>query len=138
MQYKIPVQIENADKIVFGLSIKQLTIIIIWWWIWYSYFKGMQENVWTEIAAIPAVIIIVFSIVVAIFKNHEMNFINFVLSLIRLNVNTRQRYWINWVDSFQPIDIGYIKSKDIKVEENIDFKSKMDKIKEIDDKLKKI
>ncbi len=138
MQYKIPVQIENADKIIFNLSIKQLSIIMIWWGIAYAYFKWMEPNVWTEIAAIPAIIIIVLAIIVAVFKNHEMTFIPFILSLIRLHVNSKSRYWMNTVDSFQPIDVGYVKSNDIKIEEKIDFKSKMDKINEINEKLKKI
>jgi hypothetical protein len=30
MQYKIPIQIENEDTIVAGLSLRQLTIMMIW------------------------------------------------------------------------------------------------------------
>lgn len=138
MQYKIPVQIEKADNIILGLSLKQLAIIMTWWWIGYAYFKWMEPNVWTEVAAIPAIIIIVIAIVIAVFKNHEMTFIPFVLSLIRININSRSRFWMNTVDSFQPIDVGYVENSDIKVEEKIDFKSKMDKINEINDKLKKL
>ncbi len=30
MQYKIPIQIENEDTIVAGLSLRQLIIIMVW------------------------------------------------------------------------------------------------------------
>lgn len=30
MQYKIPIQIENEDTIVAGLSIRQLVIMMVW------------------------------------------------------------------------------------------------------------
>lgn len=138
MQYKIPVQIENADKIIFNLSLKQLTIIMIWWWIAYSYFKSMQPKMGTEIAAIPAWLIISIAIVVAVFKSYEMTFIPFILSILRMNINPKKRFWQKWVDSFQAIDVWYVTNNDMKKEEKIDFKSKMDKINEINEQLNKI
>ncbi len=41
MQYKIPVQIENEDPILLGLSLRQLTIIMISWAIAYQTFKSL-------------------------------------------------------------------------------------------------
>ena len=138
MQYKIPVQIENEDPIVLGLSLRQLTIIAIWWWIWYSLFTSLWPSVWPEMAAIPSIAIFLIAVLIAIFKYAEMTFVPFILSFIRLKVNYEQRKWLKWVDSFQPIDIGFIVNNDSKTDSNIDFSDKIDKIKNLDNKLDKI
>lgn len=138
MQYKIPVQIENEDPIVFWLSLRQIIIIIIWWWLWYSLFTSLEPNVWVEMAAIPWVIIFVIAIIIAVFKYAEMTFTNFVLSFIRFKVNYEERRWIKWIDNFQPIDVWYQVSNWSIKEEKIYFNDKIDKIKEMENKLNKI
>ena len=138
MQYKIPVQIENEDPIVLWLSLRQLVIIMVWWWIWYSLFTSMAPNVGVEIAAIPSIAIALISVIIAIFKYSEMTFIPFILSFIRFKTNISERKWIKWVDSFQPIDIWYLTNVQSKKEEKIDFTDKIDKIKELENKLNKI
>lgn len=138
MQYKIPVQIENEDPIVLWLSLRQLAIIMIWWWIWYSLFTSLAPNVWVEIAAIPWIMIAGTAVMIAVFKYSEMTFIPFILSFIRFQTNLSERKWDKWVDSFQPIDIWYITSSLEKKDEKIDFNSKIDKIKELEEKLNKI
>ena len=42
------------------------------------------------------------------------------------------------MDSFQPIDIGFLTEKDSKTKEKIDFRSKIDKISKLEDKINKI
>ena len=138
MQYKIPVQIENEDPIFLGLGLRQLIVIMVWWWIAYSIFTWMAPKVWAEVAAIPSIIIAILSIMVAVFKHSEMTFIPFILSFLRFQTNVKERKWIKWVDSFQPIDIWYITNDNGNKEEKIDFESKIDKIKNIEEKLNKI
>ena len=138
MQYKIPVQIENEDPIFLGLSLRQLTILMVWSWIGYSILKSLAPTLWVEIAAIPSVFIAGLSFAIAKFKIAEMSFIRFVLSFVRQKVNVETRKWIKWVDSFSPLDIGYLSSTQEKKEEKIDFKSKIDKINELEDKLNKL
>ena len=138
MQYKIPVQIENADPIFLGLSLKQLVVIMTWFWIAYTLFKSLVVKVWVEIAAIPSGTIAILTIMIAIFKHSEMTFIPFVLSFIRFHANIKERRWMKWVDSFQPIDIWFITNITEQKEEKIDFESKIDKIKNIEDKISKI
>ena len=138
MQYKIPVQIENEDPIVLWLSIRQLAIIIIGWWIWYLLFTSLWPSVWVEIALIPSISILVIAIMIATLKISEMTFVPFVLSFIRFKTNMENRKWIKWIDSYQAIDIWFVSSIQNKKEENIDFTDKIDKIKELDEKLNKI
>lgn len=93
MQYKIPVQIENEDKIFLNLSIRQLTIIMIGGGIGYSVFKSLEASAGAEVALFPTVIIVGFAILVAVFKHSEMTFLPFALNLVRLNLNGSQRVW---------------------------------------------
>jgi hypothetical protein len=138
MQYKIPVQIENEDPIFLGLSLRQLTILMIWSGIGYSIFQSLAPTLWAEIAAIPSLFVAGLSFAIAKFKIAEMSFVRFVLSFVRLKVNVETRKWIKWVDSFSPIDIGFLSSSQEKKEEKIDFKSKIDKINELEDQLNKL
>lgn len=138
MQYKIPVQIENEDPILLWLSIRQLAIILIWWWIWYSLFTSLAPKTWAEIAAIPSILIWGIALAIAIFKYYEMTFIPLVLAFIRFKTNLEERKWIMWVDSFQPIDVWYLTGSLEKKEEKIDIASKLDKRKELEEKLNKI
>jgi len=93
MQYKIPVQIENEDKIFLNLSIRQLTIMMIGGGIGYSIFKSLEPNVVAEVALFPAVLIVGIGIVIALFRHTEMTFLPFMLNLIRLNLNVGNRIW---------------------------------------------
>lgn len=73
MQYKIPIQIENDDNIIFGFSLKQLGVVIVGVVIGYGIFTKLEP---TEI---PATVVFVLSLLVtsifvfiAKFRTHEM------------------------------------------------------------------
>lgn len=93
MQYKIPVQIENEDKIFLNLSLRQLVIIMVGGGIGYSVFKSLEPNIGADIALFPASIVVIFGIVVALFRHTEMTFVPFILNLIRLSLNVGNRTW---------------------------------------------
>ncbi len=137
MQYKIPVQIENEDPIIFWLSLRQVIIMVVWIWLAYGVFSSLEKNVSTEIALLPAIVIAAFFLLVAIFKYSEMTFIPFVLAFIRYKVNISERKWTKGIDSFSPLEIWYI-TWDTKVNKKVDFWDKLSKIKTIDEKLDKI
>ncbi|MFA5917080.1 MAG: PrgI family protein [Candidatus Gracilibacteria bacterium] len=138
MQYKIPVQIENEDPIMLGLSLRQLMIIMVGFGIAYGIFKKMEPTLGGQIALIPTIFVVILTLVVALFKNSEMTFVPFVLSFIRYKLNLNQRTWKSGVDSYEPMDIGFVPEMENEKKENIDFKTKMDKIKEIHEKIEKI
>lgn len=54
MQYKIPIQIENEDTIVAGLSLRQLVIMMVWGGMAYGIFKSLEPNLGSEISLIFA------------------------------------------------------------------------------------
>lgn len=112
MQYKIPVQIENEDKIFLNLSIRQLIILMVGLSIAYSIFKSLEKNVWWAIALFPSWVIAFITAVIALFKNSEMTFFPFLLNLIRLQLNVWTRVWSKWVDSYNNIELWYVPSID--------------------------
>ena len=138
MQYKIPVQIENEDPIVFGLSLKQLIIIMVGGAIWYGVFTSLEKNVWGEIALIPTVIIVGITLFIALFKQYEMTFLPFILALLRFNINLKERSWRAGIDSFSPLDIWIIVNTQKKEDNNVEVEDKNEKMKSLQDNLNKI
>ncbi len=56
MQYKIPIQIENEDTIVLGLSLRQLGIMMAFGGIAYALFQFLESRI-GGIALVPAIIV---------------------------------------------------------------------------------
>lgn len=110
MQYKIPVQIENEDTIFMGLSLRQIIILMIGGGFAYMIFKSLEGGIGPQIAAIPAVLIVLIALFIALFRNAEMTFLPFILNLIRLNLNTNVRIWSKGTDSFSNLEVGYVTS----------------------------
>jgi hypothetical protein len=109
MQYKIPVQVENEDKIFLNLSLRQLIIIMLGFSVSYTMFKQLEPNVGWSIALFPCWTIAFITVVIAVFKNSEMTFVPFMLNLFRLQVSSGwQRVWSKWVDSFSKVEIWYV------------------------------
>jgi len=138
MQYKIPVQIENEDPIFLGLSLKQLIILMGWWAIAYMIFKWLAPNIWNQVAAIPAIIVAIFTLVVVLFKHSEMTFIPFILNFIRHKTNSDPKIWSKWIDSFEPIEVWYVIQEQKVKKSSIDTSAKEKKIEAMKDKLNKI
>ncbi|MGE4443659.1 MAG: PrgI family protein [Candidatus Altimarinota bacterium] len=138
MQYKIPVQIENEDPILLGLSLKQLGIIMGGFGIAYGLFKSLEPSTGAEIAAIPAIFIVAVTLFVALFKQYEMTFLPFILAILRFNINFKERSWKSGIDSFSALDIGIIVQSDTKKEDIVDMKTKAEKIQSLEDNLLKI
>ena len=138
MQYKIPVQIEVADRIIFWLSLKQLAILLVGSGTTYQIFTSLTQKFGVEFAIVPSVVIGGVTLLIVFFKRGWMTFFAYLLSLIRFNINLKERQFVKWIDSFQPIEIGYLRSVTRKQEKDIDFESKIDKIKKLDNELDKI
>jgi len=104
----------------------------------YYVFKSLAVKASSEIAFIPSLFILIVTFAIALFKNSEMTFVPFMLALLRFNINPKERIWANTIDSFQPLDIGFLTNVENKKDENVDVEEKIDKIKQLDEKLEKI
>lgn len=137
MQYKIPVQVENEDKIFLNLSIRQLLIIMVGGGFGYSIFKSLEPNVGADIALFPAIIVVGIWVVVALFRHTEMTFIPFLLNLLRLNLNVGNRSWSKWVDSYDSLEVGYVRAFE-EVKSTGEKKNSHEAFETVEDKLGKL
>lgn len=137
MQYKIPIQIENEDPIVFWLSLRQLIILFAGMWVAYATYSSLEPVIWVNAAAFPSIIFVLISLWIALFKYSEMTFMLFLFTILRSWVNWWERSWQKWVDSFSALDIWFIVDNKNR-KEKIDFWDKMDKIKNIEELIEKI
>lgn len=127
MQYKIPIQIENEDIIVAGLSLRQLIIMMVWWGLAYTVFKNMEPKIWGTGALMLAAPLAIIGITVALTRIYEMTFLPAVLNYIRLSLNAKSRIWSVGTDSFSELDIGYVSipSHPEELKQNLSIESKM-------------
>lgn len=114
MQYKIPIQIENEDTIVFGLSLRQLGIIIVWVVIAFGLFNKLESTFGRVPVLIFCVFIMLIFFIIAKFNSHEMTFLPFCLNFLRYKINGngyngQGRIWMKWIDSYSPLQIWYVK-----------------------------
>lgn len=93
LQYKIPIQIENEDVIVLGLSLRQLVIIMIWGGIAYGLFRFAEPRIGAQPALIVAIPFVVIGLIVALMKISEMTFLPVTLNYFRLLLNSKERRW---------------------------------------------
>lgn len=108
MQYKIPIQIENEDPIVLGLSLRQLTIIMMWWGFAYVIFKSLEPQIWPQIAMIFAAPFALIGAIIALVRVAEMTFLPFVLNLVRLKLNANERKWSVGCDWYSDMEVWYV------------------------------
>ena len=115
MQYKIPVQIENEDRIILGLSLRQLMIILAGGALAYGTFQkiaaatGQAGSDGTKlVGGVIAFLIIAVAVGIAKFNHHEMTFLPFTLNWLRMWLNRGERYWGKGVDSYPALAIGYV------------------------------
>jgi hypothetical protein len=108
MQYKIPIQIENEDPIVLGLSLRQLIIIMMWWGLAYVIFKSLESQIWPQWALLIAAPFAFIGIIIAVIRVAEMTFLPFVLNLIRLKLNANERKWSLGCDGYSDIEVWYV------------------------------
>lgn len=122
MQYKIPIQIENEDVIVAGLSLRQLVIIMIWSGIAYALFKYAEPRIGSEAGLIIAIPFVLIGLIIALARISEMTFLPLILNFFRLSLNSRVRLWSQGTDGFSAGDIGFVNT-DIKSQQSTDIKS---------------
>jgi hypothetical protein len=108
MQYKIPIQIENEDPIVLGLSMRQLTIMMMWGGLAYTVFKSLEPQLWPQLALGFAAPFAIIGIIIALVKIAEMTFLPVVLNFFRLRLNSRERKWSMGCDGYSDMEVGYV------------------------------
>lgn len=104
MQYKIPIQIENEDTIVLGLSLRQLVIMMVFGGVAYAIFKALESQI-GSVALVLAILIALMGVAIALVKISEMTFLPLILNYLRLSLNGKTRVWVQGVDSYDELSI---------------------------------
>ena len=104
MRYKVPQDVQQADKIVGPLTAIQLVICVIGAVFAYFFFKNLA----TPINFIMAFVIAAITIAFVFIKVNEMTFTQYVLVLVLYGFRPRVRTWRKMADvplpSFKPVD----------------------------------
>ncbi len=140
MQYKIPIQIENEDTIVAGLSLRQLAIMMLWGGMAYGIFQKLSLGVGSTFAIIVAAPIGLIGVIIALIKIAEMTFLPIVLSTIRLSLNAKSRIWSVGTDSYSDLDVGYVTLplQKAQAESNKSLESRMNEDDQVNEKILKL
>lgn len=141
MQYKIPIQIENEDTIVFGLSLRQLIIIMVWGGAAYGLFQFLEPRIGSAAGLVFAIPLAIIGIVIALVRIAEMTFLPFILNLMRMSLNGQSRPWSQGTDTYSELEIGYIvnsSAKEISPTSKESFTSVIEKDASFAEKLKNL
>ncbi len=87
MQYKIPIQVENEDTIILGLSLRQMGIIIVGLILAFGFFNKFQTTLPKTPLIIICILIAGIFFLIAKFRTHDMTFLPFILNLVRYKIN---------------------------------------------------
>lgn len=141
MQYKIPLQIENEDTIVLGLSLRQLGIMMGFGGLAYALYSNLQASIGGA-ALVVAIPIAVIGIIIALTRVSEMTFLPLILNYFRMTLNGQARPWSQKTDGFTPMEIGAVsESHDVAVqkhEEKASFDSRTHENDDFAEKLKNL
>jgi PrgI family protein len=94
MQFKVPQDVQRADRIVGPLTLRQLIICGIGFSIAYGIYTVLGRDYELITAIIPVIVIALVTIVFAFVKPINLTFEKYILFLIESFILPRKRYWI--------------------------------------------
>jgi len=95
MQYKIPQNLEIADKIVGPLTMRGLIIAGVGGGIAYFAYMKLDDDTWPFIV-VPVVLL---TLAIIFVKINDMNFLKWISSLLLLMLTPNRRVWMKLSDS---------------------------------------
>ncbi len=91
MQFKIPQDVQRADKIVGPLTLRQLIIVAIGSGIAYSLYLVMSKQYVIQIWLIPVIFIMAITALFAFYRFHDMPFEKLIFVFIEYKFKPRKR-----------------------------------------------
>ncbi len=93
MQFKVPQDVQRADKIIGPLTLKHMIIIGAGGGLAYIVYTILSRSYFWEVWLPPVAIILMLTAVIAFVKIFNVSFGKFVLLFIEFNLLPRQRKW---------------------------------------------
>ncbi len=127
MQFKIPQNVQMADKIVGPLTLKQLIIVSVGGGIDYFIYLSLAKVYVLTVWIAPVIIIGLLTAAIAFLKIHGMTFIEYTLYAFEFYFKPRHRVWTQGAgEVFTSITMPTPKTKDQLAQEKQEKKPKKD------------
>jgi len=108
MQYKIPQDIGNEDRLIGPLSLRQLIIVGVGGGLAYMIYISLAKTTDPIVYVPPMVIIILLTLAIAFFKKDNLTFTRMILLFLEMAINPTKRVWVNFagdISSFKLIEV---------------------------------
>jgi hypothetical protein len=93
MRFKVPQDVQRADRIVGPLTWKQLIILGVGGGICYGIYVSLAQKYFIEIWLPPLVIVGGITVALAFLKIHGLTFEHWILAFIEYHVLPKKRFW---------------------------------------------
>jgi hypothetical protein len=93
MQFKVPQNVQMADKIVGPLTLKHMIILGAGGGFAYVVYTILARDYYWEVWLPPVAFITILTLVIAFVKIYDVSFIKFIFLFIEFNLLPRKRIW---------------------------------------------
>ena len=135
MQFKIPQNVQIADKIVGPLTFQQLIIVGIGGGLTYFVYVTLAQRYFFEIWLPPVLILSLFTLAFAFVKPLGVSFMHYILLLIEFWFKPRKRVWVKGAGDIRPSIFTDMNTRQTKTEKKAAKKRTRDRsqLKNIDE-----
>jgi len=105
MQYKIPQEIGNEDRLIGPLSLRQLIIVGVGGGLAYMIYISLAKTTDPIVYVPPMVIIILLTLAIAFFKKDNLTFTRMILLFLEMAINPTKRVWVNFAGDISPFKL---------------------------------
>ena len=105
MQYKIPQEIGNEDRLIGPLSLRQLIIVGIGGGLAYMIYISLSKTTDAIVYIPPMVVIILLTLAIAFFKKDNLTFTRMSLLFLEMTINPTKRVWVNFAGDISPFKL---------------------------------
>src|SRR3989338_1452294 len=93
MQFKIPQDVQRADRIVGPLTLRQLIIVGIGGGITYSLYTVLARQYFVEVWLLPVAFMCIITAAFAFYRFHDIAFERVVFLVLEYKLKARRRIW---------------------------------------------
>lgn len=127
MQFKIPQNVQIADKIVGPLTFRQLITLGIGGGLTYFIYVSLAQRYFAEVWLPPVLILSLFTLAFTFVKPLGVTFGHYVLLLIEFWMKPRKRVWIKGAGDVRPSAFTNMNKKKTKVQKKAEKKRTYDR-----------
>lgn len=105
MQYKIPQEIGNEDRLIGPLSLRQLIITGCGGGLAYLIYISLSRTTDPIVYIPPMIVIILLTLAIAFFKKDNLTFTRMMLLFLEMAINPTKRIWVAFAGDISPFQL---------------------------------